>query len=325
MARVLHAFIDTNVYLDFFSFTDAELEELRKLHAAIRTSELRLWTTAQVANELRRNREAKVAESLARLGALKPSFTVPQMARTLPDFDAFKEARGQFVRQLELLDTELRRQFRANELAADAVLNELLSVADSIPLSDELHERARRRIEVGNPPGKKGSLGDALNWEALLEACPSGVDLHVLTADTDFVSKMESERVSDYLATEWRSAKGSEVRLYRRISAFLSAHFPDIALAAELEKELRINQLIGAGTFDATHAAIERIAPYAEFNDEQARRLLEAALYNTQIHWIAGDSDVKAFYTDLMRRHRHLVEDYLQQRLHELFPPAASA
>lgn len=322
---MLHAFIDTNVYLDFFSFTDAELEELRKLHAAVSTGELKLWTTSQVANELRRNRETKVADSLARLAALRPSFNVPQMARTLPDFEAFKEARGQFVRQLELLDTELRRQFSANELAADAVLDELLSVAESVTLGDDVYERARRRIDVGNPPGKKGSLGDALNWEALLEAGPSGIDLHVLTADTDFVSKMDGERVSDYLASEWRAAKRSEVHLYRRISSFLTAHFPDIELATELEKELRINQLTGAGTFDATHAALDRIAPYAEFNDEQARRLLEAAVYNSQIRWIAGDSDVRAFYVDLLRRHRDVVDEYLQQRLDALFPSATSA
>jgi PIN domain len=317
---VLHAFIDTNVYLNFFSFTDAELEELRKLHAAVSTGELKLWTTSQVANELRRNRETKVADSLARLAALKPSYNVPQMARTLPDFAAFKTARGEFIRQLELLDKELRRQFSAYELAADAVLDELLSVAESIPLTDNLHQRACRRLDVGNPPGKKGSLGDALNWEALLEACPQGVDLHVLSADNDFVSKMDSERVSDYLASEWLKAKGSRVYLHRQISTFLTAHFPDIELATELEKELRINQLIGAGTFEATHAAIERIAPYAEFNDEQARRLLEAAVTNTQISWISHDSDVKAFYVDLIRRHRHLIDKHTQQDLNELFP-----
>lgn len=321
---MLHAFIDTNVYLDFYSFTDAELEELRKLRAAVTTGALKLWTTSQVTNELRRNRETKVADSLSRLAALRPALNVPQMARTLPDFEAFKQARGRFVRQLELLDIELRRQFSADELVADRVLKELLSVADSIPLDDALHERARRRVEVGNPPGKKGSLGDALNWEALLEAGHGGIDLHVLTADADFVSKMDSERVSDYLASEWRAAKCSEVHLHRRISSFLIAHFPAIELATELEKELRINQLIGAGTFEATHAALREIAPYTEFNDDQARRLLEAAVTNSQIRRIAGDSDVTAFYVDLVRRHRQLVDEYLQKRLTELFPSAGS-
>jgi hypothetical protein len=41
--------------------------------------------------------------------------------------------------------------------------------------------------------------------------------------------------------------------------------------------------------------------------------------------WIARDSDVKAFYVDLLRRHRHLVDEYMQQHLDELFPAATSA
>lgn len=52
---MLHAFIDTNIYLDFYAFATDDLEELRKLNVAIGAGELRLWSTTQITHELRRN------------------------------------------------------------------------------------------------------------------------------------------------------------------------------------------------------------------------------------------------------------------------------
>jgi hypothetical protein len=167
---MIHAFIDTNVYLTFFSFTEEDLEELRKLQAAIRTGALKLWTTPQVADELRRNRETKVAESLNALRQLRPSQAMPQMARNLPDFAEFVDAKRAFEQTVNTLHTQLSDQFTEGTLAADSVLGELLEAAESVEIDDEIIEAARRRVEVGNPPGKKGSLGDALNWEAMLAA-----------------------------------------------------------------------------------------------------------------------------------------------------------
>lgn len=101
---MIHVFIDTNVYLTFFSFAEDDLEELRKLRVAIENGDVKLWVPAQTRDELRRNREGKVAESMGALRKLKPTGGIPQMARNLTEFEAFKEARTEFDRHLSVLD-----------------------------------------------------------------------------------------------------------------------------------------------------------------------------------------------------------------------------
>lgn len=316
---MLHAFIDTNVYLTFFSFTAEDLEELRKLHVAIRNGDLRLWTTEQVRDEFRRNRESRVSESIRTLRDMRPSDRMPHMARNLPESQPFLDARREFGRQLNAVEERLSREFAEESLAADAVLRELMEKAEEIAVTHELLQAARRRVDVGNPPGKKGSLGDAINWECLLSVCPSGEDLYFVTDDADFVSKMSNDRISAFLGNEWRDTKGGEIHLHRRISDFLRDKFPDIELATEFEKELRIQRLVNSHSFDETHRAISRLSGYTEFSDQQVRDLREAALNNSQIRWIAYDPDVQKFFQELVAAHRDRIDDEELELFHQYF------
>jgi PIN domain len=305
---MLDVFIDTNVYLTFFSFTEEDLEELRKLHVAIANGDVRLWTTPQVKDELRRNREARVAESFIAIRKLKPSGGVPQMARNLPNFDEFLAARREFERQLSALDERLSAEFFEGTLAADRVLTELLDAASEIPMTHDVLDAARRRVELGSPPGKRGSLGDAINWECLLTVCPKGRDLHLVTGDSDYVSKMDRERVSTYLADEWRQSKNSRIVLHSRISSFFKHRFPDIKLATELEKEIRIRALVESPSFAWTHEAISRLGGYTDYTQEQAQDLFDGALTNSQVRSISKDSDVLAFYQRLIAAHPEILD-----------------
>jgi predicted nucleic acid-binding protein len=275
---MLEVFIDTNVYLTFFSFTEEDLEELRKLRVAIENREVRLWTTRHVKDELQRNREARVAQSLDAIRKLKPGGKVPQMARNLADFGAFIAARRQFEQQLNALDEQLPAEFFDGTPAADRVLKELLGVATEIVMTEDVVEAARRRAELGRPRGKPGSLGDAINWECLLAKCPSGHDLHLVTEDLDFASKVNRERVSTYLNDEWRRLKGSQIVLHSRISSFFKARFPAIELASEFEKELRIRALVSSNSFESTHRAVAGLAGYTDYTPQQVRYLVEGAL-----------------------------------------------
>jgi len=177
-------------------------------------------------------------------------------------------------------------------------------------------EAARGRVEVGNPPGKRGSIGDAINWECLLVAASDG-DLHLVTGDGDYTSALSKDRVKPYLSKEWEHTKAGEVRLYRRISDFLKEHFPDIKVAAELEKEIRIQALVDSGSFDTTHRAIRRLGQYSEYTRQQALDLLEAALANSQIRWISADSDVRGFFSALYNDHPDLLDEADAKRFEE--------
>jgi hypothetical protein len=316
---VIHVFIDTNVYLMFFSFAEDDLEELRKLTVAINNGDLKLWTTEQTQDELARNREAKVADSIAMLRKLRPSSGVPQMARNLPEFDDFLAARRELAQELNSLVEQLTEQYERSELAADDVLEELMDAADTIEITSDILEAARRRTDVGNPPGKRGSMGDAINWEALLDACPDGVDLYLVTQDGDFISKMDREQPSSFLVHEWQRKKSGEVKVYPRISSLFAEQFPDIKLASELEKDLRVRNLVESGNFQRTHAAIAALSGYTDFSEQQARDLLNAALENSQIHWIAEDSDVQEFFRELVAANGGLFEREELERFEQLF------
>jgi hypothetical protein len=314
---VLHAFIDTNIYLGFYAFAADDLNELRKLQAAIGAGELKLWSTDQVVSELKRNRENKIAESVKGLRDLRPANRMPQMARNLDSFAELDAKRRAYDEGLVAVEESIRHAGSERSLAADAVLRELLDAAETASTSGKLLEKAQRRSDVGNPPGKPGSLGDAIHWEALLERIPTGHNLHLVTGDGDFVSLLDATRANELLRDEWRSAKDADIFVYRRIGDFLKAHFPSIQIAAEFEKELKIRRLVASGSFDRTHNAISALSPYTDFSDEQAIDLLDSALDNSQINWIIGDSDVKAFYRRLFETHGHLLTARRQDRLAE--------
>ncbi|WP_432644191.1 PIN domain-containing protein [Limimaricola cinnabarinus] len=53
----MHLFIDTNVYLEFFRFTNEKLEELRKLAALVKEQQITLLASSQLRDEYYRNRE----------------------------------------------------------------------------------------------------------------------------------------------------------------------------------------------------------------------------------------------------------------------------
>ncbi len=63
---MLHFFIDTNVLLSFYSFTQNALTRLEQLGAQVEEGTFVILTTSHVADEFARNREAKIADSTAK-------------------------------------------------------------------------------------------------------------------------------------------------------------------------------------------------------------------------------------------------------------------
>jgi hypothetical protein len=81
----------------------------------------------------------------------------------------------------------------AVKLKADTVIEELFSSATLIEVNDKLYTKALKRFRMGNPPGKKkgATIGDEVNWEALLEEVPNGADLHFVSSDSDYAAAMD--------------------------------------------------------------------------------------------------------------------------------------
>jgi len=106
---------------------------------------------------------------------------------------------------------------------------------------------------------------------------------------------------------EWTNAKGADVVPYRRLSGFFKAHFPNIRLAVELEKDLLIRDLAGSASFARTHAVIRRLRNHADFTASQVDDIVAAANSNPQVYLIGQDADVAGFLTDVIAGHEGAI------------------
>jgi hypothetical protein len=182
------------------------------------------------------------------------------------------------------------------------LIRELFEIAHRVPLTAEIRSAAETRRLLGNPPGKKDSIGDAINWESLLTAVPPGEDLVLVSADGDYASKLDTRVADEFLSEEWARLKQAEISLQGSLTAAFKVHYPSIRLAADLEKSLAIDALIASANFRGTHLAIQKLSAFADFTPVEAANMVEAAMTNSQIRQIIGDADVRSFYAALAER-----------------------
>jgi predicted nucleic acid-binding protein len=198
----MNIFIDTNIFLSFFHLSSDELEELKKLAVLLREKKVILFLPEQVRQEFLRNRANKIADAIKRLRAQQSGLQIPQMGKQYPEFTEIMEAHNIVQKKLSALIESINDDASNNFLEADSVIEELFGVAVVIPRDKEMIARARQRAELGDPPGKKGSIRDALNWEALLSSVPMGEDLILVTDDDDYHSSLNQEDLDPYLVDE---------------------------------------------------------------------------------------------------------------------------
>jgi len=288
-------FIDTNIFLSFYHLTSEDLEELRKLGVLLEQKEVTLYLTDQVRAEFGRNRELKIADALKRLGEQRINPQFPQMCKDYGEYRELRDLQKAYEAAHSVLLKGISSDVAAQTLKADKTIQELFSKATILETTGELVENARLRMQVGNPPGKEGSLGDAISWEALLQHVPNKEDLFFIADDRDYVSVLDENKFKDFLFQEWRDRKHSKIIFYRRLSAFFKDTFPEIKIATELEKELLIRNLAASGSFAQTHSVLAKLSKFTEFTTAQLNEIVEAAISNNQISSIIDDADVEAF------------------------------
>lgn len=303
----MNLFIDTNVFLSFYHLTNDDLEELRKLSVLLDQEKVCLFLPEQVIDEYRRNRESKIAVAVKALNKQKLNLQFPALCKDYPEYIKLRHLQKQYEKQHASLLAQVNKSIETNSLKADQVIKELFDKAQGIKSTNELVELAFRRVQLGNPPGKRGSVGDAMNWEALLANVPANEDLYIIADDRDFFSALNEERPSEFLVKEWKKKKASEVHFFRRLSTFFKQHYPDIELARELETELAVRRLVASGSFNTTHNAISMLDKFEWFSESQVNEMATAALSNTQINWILGDSDVFAFFSNLVDEYKDKI------------------
>ena len=317
----MNLFIDTNIFLSFYHLSSDDLEELRKLGVLLEQKRVTLFLTDQVVAEFRRNRETKLADALKGFKEQRLKLQFPQICKDYDEYNTLRDLQRNYEDCHAVLLDKISKDVSGATLKADATISVLFAKATKIPSTAPLITRAKLRYEVGNPPGKDRSLGDAINWEALLEHVPQFAELHLVSDDRDYVSALDENQLKEFLLIEWAQRGKGAIRFYRRLSSFFKEHFPDIKLASELVKELAVQEFAASGTFAQTHIAIGKLAKHTQFTNIQANDIVRAAVSNNQIWGIIQDPDVKEFLTRLIAGRENDIEEVFRLQIKRLLEP----
>lgn len=297
---MISLFIDANVYLRFYAYTDDDLSELEKLDALVDAGKLRIYKNTQLEDEIERNREAKIEAALKTFKNDGPGIQIPRFASHFKKAQDLLDLSKKLKKAKSELGEQIAEEINGGDLRADKLIQKILSKAESLDIDEKILNAARWRQIRGNPPGKPDSIGDQLHWEALLAGAQNGEDLHIVSLDGDFGSKLNQGLPNPRLVAEWKSTKGGELHIFVSLGGFAKKHFDSISLPSDVTKSSAISKLVTTGTFENTHKQIVRLdGVFDEITLEEAQILFQAMIDNGQIRWIATDSDVADFYEKL--------------------------
>lgn len=304
----MQLFIDTNILLSFYALNQDDLAELNKLIEAIDKQQITLLFTDQIIDEFNRNREQRIDGAIKSLRNQTFNSQFPQLCEDYPEIDSLRESLKHYEQAHESLVTKILVDIKAKTLKADLIIQSLFSLGKQLNNSNAILDRARFRMGVGNPPGKNNSLGDAINWECLLDETPEGEDLYFITGDKDYCSALNDDEFSDFLLTEWSSKKQTKIYFYKRLSSFCKEQFPEIALASARDKEFLIRDFVNSQSIAATQIAIDKLSYYSEFNAAQVNTIVTAAISNRQVIWSLEDDRVRDFLRSIVATNRQYLD-----------------
>lgn len=282
---MMHIFIDTNIFLDFYHFSNEDLDNLEQLSALIEAEKVEIILPSQVVLEFSRNRESKIKDAIKRLSANDAKAEIPQMIKDYPESADLKSAETIFRDKKKKLLDRLNEEISSNSLKADKVIKNLFSIVNKTATTDEILSKAVRRVQIGNPPGKNGSIGDAINWETLLTAIKPGIDLYFVSGDSDYVSELNPNNFSTFLSNEWNKVKESKIIFYKSLNQFLRELYPNVKITTEDIKDAKILAFAQSSNFDAARVRLDSLMKLGEFSKDQILNIVRASISNNQIYW----------------------------------------
>lgn len=179
-----YVFIDTNVWLSLYHFTNDDLSQFEKLKDMLGES-INLIIPQQVYNEIIRNREAKIIDALKSFELEMPKY--PAFCKGYDEFEQLQKDIYSVAKRFNEFKKKIESHVISEKLPADNTIQTFFSCVDIIPCDDYVN-KAYNRYRIGNPPGKDNKYGDAINWECLLDTVPLGENLYFISADKDYRS-----------------------------------------------------------------------------------------------------------------------------------------
>ncbi|SEL66130.1 PIN domain-containing protein [Nitrosovibrio tenuis] len=291
----MHVFIDTNILLNFFHFTREEIDALSNVFASHEHGAASVHLTEQVCDEFLRNRESKIKDALKKFKDIKFAAQLPAFMKQYEEYEQIRQKSAELQELAKEIARKVDSDVAENGLITDALIKDIFDKSNPITTSAELYAKAQMRISLGNPPGKNGSMGDAINWLALLDAIPEGENLYIVSEDGDYYSTLDENRPHPFLKQEWKKKKKGDLLVYRTLSAFLKEHFDGVAFSYDKNKDALIDSLFESKSFSETHHLIAKLEQFGYFSLKEVQRILSAAITNNQFGRIIDDSDVYDF------------------------------
>lgn len=291
----MHVFIDTNILLNFFHFSKDELDALNDVFASHEHGSAIVHLTEQVCDEFKRNREVKIKDALKRFKDIKYAAQLPNFMKAYGEYDEIRKLSAELQKKQKSIMERANTDITAKNLLADRLIGDIFERSKVLETNLDVYNSASMRMAIGNPPGKNGSIGDAINWVVLLSSVPEGEDLHVISEDGDYYSTLNEESVHPFLSEEWSRKKKSNLFVYSTLSEFMEEHFDGVAFSFDKDKEALIEDLRYAGAFAVTHNLVEKLEAYSYFSLKEVKKILDAAIENNQFGWIVTDYDVSDF------------------------------
>ncbi len=330
--KPLNLFIDTNVLLGFYRFTEDDLDRLSQLEDLIvKTKDISLFVTEQQIDEFHRNRDGVIAQALKEV---RSEIVIPKLFSGHPKYREITNASRELRNNIAMLKSDTLEGALRQDLKADKIIMRLLSSA--IKTTPAFIKAAKIRMDIGNPPGKNGSLGDAINWEILLANIPSSEDIHIISVDSDYRSPLGDYNLNTFLENEWIDKKGAKAYLYGSLNGFFSQHFADIKLIDEYIKDSLIAQLGESSNFDQARSIIRKLQRIGGLSEDQVKRLMVASTTNDQVYGahkysptIIGDrlwGMIKPYWSSLSDIEQeiwidHFPDEQMREREENLEPP----
>lgn len=309
-------YLDTNIFLSFYHLTNDDIEELRKLLLLVKSKELILYLPNQTKDEFYRNRDSKISDGLKKFTENKLNNIFPQMVKDYSEeFNLMKDSIKSFEKSKQQIIEKLRKDIIDQNLNADKIIQDLFKVATEIESSPDLIQKAKNRFDFGNPPGKKGSYGDALNWESLLSTVEVFDNFFFISDDGDYFSEFDKNLFNSFLTKEWKNKMPlTTFKSYKSLSGFLKENFPTISIESENRKDQLILELQSSKSFASSRTVLYKLSEYNDFTKKQLNDIFEAAINNSQIYWIGNDQDInEILFKILMGNEWKLEKEILEQ------------
>ena len=223
-----------------------------------------------------------------------------------------QKAIAEYQKNKRIVLENIKIAIESNSLKADEIIKELFEKAEIIEANESLINSAKVRFDLGNPPGKNNSYGDALNWETLLQDTSIDKDLIFISDDKDYFSEIDNAKFNKYLEREWENRKNSKIIFFKSISEFFKSKYPNIKLASDLQKDVYIEHLQNSNTFRDSRYNLHKLSKFNDFTSDQINSIFFQTFSNTQLYWISEDEDINEILYDLYDKYNSVMDEFIK-------------